>query len=163
MQTVYRMVVAKRGARMRAVETPGTQRGIYGGERGPGRIQGFAATTAMLARELAGITGQIVTDNTNLTGMFDWTLQWATETDDATAGPPIFHCTGGTTGIEAGACESASRRDCLRSRQPADCQLKLNVARQHPTGGTRSVGGYELQMVWRERINDYGVVAIGEL
>jgi len=89
MQTVFRMVIAKRGARMRVVETPGTQRGIYGGERG--RIQGFAATTAMLARELAGITDRIVIDHTNLTGMYDWTLQWATETDDdATAGPTIF-------------------------------------------------------------------------
>jgi uncharacterized protein (TIGR03435 family) len=89
MQNVYRMVVAKRGARMRAVETFGKQRGIYGGQ--PGHIQGFAATTDMLARELAGITGRVVIDNTNLTGMYDWTLQWTTETaDDATAGPTIF-------------------------------------------------------------------------
>jgi len=88
MQNVYRMVVAKRGVRMQAVETPGIQRGIYGEKRG--HIQGFAATTAMLARELAGITERVVIDNTNLPGMFDWTLQWATEADDATAGPTIF-------------------------------------------------------------------------
>ena len=89
MQAVYRMVVARRGAKMRAVETLGQQRGIYGGERG--HIQGFAATMEMLARELAGITGRIVLDHTNLAGMYDWTLQWAAETDDdATAGPTIF-------------------------------------------------------------------------
>ncbi|HEY6346280.1 MAG TPA: TIGR03435 family protein, partial [Bryobacteraceae bacterium] len=45
----------------------------------------------MLARELAGITERIVIDNTNLTGMYDWTLQWAAGTDDdATAGPTIL-------------------------------------------------------------------------
>jgi uncharacterized protein (TIGR03435 family) len=98
MENVYRMVVAKGGARMRAVETPGKQRGIYG--EGRGHLQGFAATTAMLARELAGITQRVVIDDTNLTGMFDWTLQWATETDDlqapfgpeidATAGPTVL-------------------------------------------------------------------------
>lgn len=88
MQNVYRMVVAKDGVKMSPVEAPGKQRGIYGGERG--HIQGFAATTEMLAHELAGITGRIVIDNTNLTGMYDWTLQWATETDDATAAPAIF-------------------------------------------------------------------------
>jgi uncharacterized protein (TIGR03435 family) len=87
-QNVYRMLVAKRGATMRAVETPGVQRGIY--IEGRGHLQGFAATTAMIARELAGITERIVIDDTNLTGMFDWTLQWAAEPDDATAGPTIF-------------------------------------------------------------------------
>jgi bla regulator protein blaR1 len=87
-QNVYRMVVAKHGVRMRAVETPGTQRGIYWAG---GHIQGFAATTEMLARELAGITGRMVIDDTNLTAMYDWTLQWATDTDDgAAAGPTIL-------------------------------------------------------------------------
>jgi len=89
MQNVYRMVIARRGARMRAVEKHGEERGIYGGERG--HLQGFAATTEMLARELTGITGRIVADSTNLTGMYDWTLQWLAETaDDTTAGPTIF-------------------------------------------------------------------------
>jgi len=88
MQNVYRLVIAKRGARMQTVETPGTQRGIYWEKRG--HIQGFAATTEMLARELSGITERMVIDDTNLPGMFDWTLKWATEADDATAGPTIF-------------------------------------------------------------------------
>jgi uncharacterized protein (TIGR03435 family) len=84
MQAVYRMVVAKSGARMRAAETPGLQRGIFGGQRG--HMEGFATTTAMLARELSGITERVVIDDTNLTGMYDWTLQWIAEADDVSAG-----------------------------------------------------------------------------
>ena len=88
MQDVYRMMVAKRGAKMRAVETFGRQHGIY--TEGRGRIQGFAATTEMLARELAGITGQMVVDQTNLNGMYDWTLEWAAGRDeDPAAGPTL--------------------------------------------------------------------------
>jgi uncharacterized protein (TIGR03435 family) len=42
-------------------------------------------------REVVQHTDRIVIDNTNLTGMYNWTLQWATETDDdAIAGPTIF-------------------------------------------------------------------------
>lgn len=87
-QAVYRMVVAKRGVRMAAVETAGAQRGIYILERG--HRQGFATTLAMIARELSGITERVVIDTTNLTGIYDWTLQWEPETDDATAGSTIF-------------------------------------------------------------------------
>jgi uncharacterized protein (TIGR03435 family) len=86
-QTVYFLTLAKGGPRMKISADAGPQRGIYRG--GSGQAQGFAATTEMLARELAGMTGRAVIDRTSLTGKYDWTLEWAPDPDDATR-PSLF-------------------------------------------------------------------------
>ncbi|HVV43720.1 MAG TPA: TIGR03435 family protein [Bryobacteraceae bacterium] len=86
-QTVYLLTLAKDGLRMKNSADTGPQRGVY--RNGPGRAQGFAATTAMLARELAGMTGRAVIDKTGPTGKYDWTLEWAPDAEDTTR-PSLF-------------------------------------------------------------------------
>jgi uncharacterized protein (TIGR03435 family) len=76
---VYSLIVAKSGPKLRMAIKPGDQYGFRGG-RG-GRSQGFGITTAMLANELARITGQPVLDRTGLTAKYDYILEWAPEDD----------------------------------------------------------------------------------
>ena len=86
-QTVYLLTLAKGGSRMQVSAETGPQRGIY--RDGPGQAQGFAATTEMLARELAGMTDRAVIDKTGLTGKYDWSLEWSPDVEDATR-PSLF-------------------------------------------------------------------------
>ena len=78
-------MIAKSRHRLKAPTPAGDQRGTYVSK---GKLEGFAATMTQLAKEIANVTGRPVTDATNLTGHYDFLLQWSPE-EDAT-GPTIF-------------------------------------------------------------------------
>jgi len=88
-QTVYFMIVAKGGTRMKpTVPWSGTRQGMSG--TGRGHTQAYTVTTAMLATYLTNTTGRLVVDKTALTGKYDWTLDWVPDGPAApdSAGPP---------------------------------------------------------------------------
>lgn len=73
-QTVYSLITAKNGPKLIAVTTPGDRQGTISVNEG--HLQGFAAPIGMLATQLSDATRRIVVDETNLTGKFDFLLEW---------------------------------------------------------------------------------------
>lgn len=89
-ETVYLLEVAKSGSRLQPPKATAGQRGTY--IQG-GKIEGFAASTALLAKEISGILGRPVQDRTGLSGTYDFTLEWtADDVGSATDGtaPSVF-------------------------------------------------------------------------
>ncbi|SPE43122.1 conserved hypothetical protein [Candidatus Sulfopaludibacter sp. SbA3] len=82
-QTIYLLTVARSGPKVKPVTVPGDQQGLA--DKGPGHVQGFAATMAMLSHRLATALETAVLDKTELTGMYDFVLDW---TPDAGAASP---------------------------------------------------------------------------
>jgi uncharacterized protein (TIGR03435 family) len=92
---IYLLTVAKGGPRVKEFTTLGDKQGISSNR---GRVQGFAAPMPMLAEHLSEIVGRPVIDRTNLTGKYDWKLEWTPDSMTAGAdalpqsgaGPTIF-------------------------------------------------------------------------
>jgi uncharacterized protein (TIGR03435 family) len=85
---MYMMVAGKNGPKVHPVET---REGI--GQNpfsmtGRGRLTGTKVTAGMLAKVLSDQLGRAVQDGTGLTGVFDFTLEWAPDSDPA--GPSLF-------------------------------------------------------------------------
>ncbi len=76
-ETVYFLMIAKGGSKMTPVTVPGDQQGMRG--NGRGHMQGMAATVDMLTNMLTGATGHPVRDKTELTGKYDWALDYKPE------------------------------------------------------------------------------------
>ena len=71
-EAVYRLLLAKGGAKLKEASSPGPPRL----SNGRGRIGGQAADTGMLARMLSGRVGRVVIDRTGLKGRYDFELTW---------------------------------------------------------------------------------------
>ena len=82
--TSYVLTVAKGGAKLKAVITPGEQLGFRGGV---GHNRGFAITMPMFAKEMERLTGRPVADKTGLEGEYDYVLEWAADSDTTGTGP----------------------------------------------------------------------------
>ena len=74
-EPVYQLVVAKGGPELKATEIPAD--GTRGLRQGKGRITGMAASMPRLASKLSEQLGRPVTDNTGLTGEYDFTVDYA--------------------------------------------------------------------------------------
>jgi uncharacterized protein (TIGR03435 family) len=87
-ESVYELLVAKGGARLKESSAPGPPHL----SNGRGKISGQSAETGVLARMVAGRLGRAVIDKTGLKGAYDFELHWAPvpgERDDgAVAGSP---------------------------------------------------------------------------
>jgi uncharacterized protein (TIGR03435 family) len=85
--TCYVLTVAKGGAKVKAVATPGEQLGFRGGV---GHNRGFAVTMPMFAKELERLIGRPVLDKTGLEGKYDYVLEWSADSDATGTGPSVF-------------------------------------------------------------------------
>lgn len=82
--SIYALVVAKNRAKLRdAVTRPDGRGGMQGGR---GRLRGMGATVGMLVNFLSTQLGRPVSDQTALTGKYDFELEW---TPDATQAGPL--------------------------------------------------------------------------
>jgi len=84
---MYSLVVAKNGPKIHAAEDgPGRT------SSGPGRLDATKTTTAKLADLLARVVDRRVVDATGLSGVFDFTLEWASDgaAADANGGASVF-------------------------------------------------------------------------
>ncbi len=82
---MYALVVAKGGTKLRAVGD-----GAARTSAGRGRLEATRISIGKLADLLARLTGQPVTDETNLKGVFDFTLEWSPdETQKMNADEPV--------------------------------------------------------------------------
>ena len=90
---MYALVLGKGGSKLHlteAVDNPVSARNPFGMTRS-GRLSGTQVSTGMLARVLSDQLGRAVEDQTGLKGVFDFTLDWAPDTDpDAPTGASIF-------------------------------------------------------------------------
>ena len=80
---MYAMVVGKGGAKVHlteAVGSPVSARNPFSMTQ-RGHLSGTQVSTGMLARVLSDQIGSAVEDQTGLTGVFDFTLEWAQDTD----------------------------------------------------------------------------------
>ena len=94
---IYVLSVAKGGAKLKVVTTPGDRQGMSAGR---GTSQGYAATISMMTTNLAGTLGRPVVDKTGLNEKYDWVLKWTPDTAAAAGqdapqpvdspGPTIF-------------------------------------------------------------------------
>lgn len=81
--TVYALVLAKNGPKLQAAP-PGQERSPNRGMRmRPGQLDGQSATISFLARALSGQLGRTVVDKTGLTGLYNFTLQWTPDQQQA--------------------------------------------------------------------------------
>jgi uncharacterized protein (TIGR03435 family) len=81
----YAMVVTKNGPKLNlteAVQGPVSARNPFS-MTNRGRLSGTKVSTDMLAKVLSDQLGRAVEDRTGLKGVFDFTLEWAPETDAA--------------------------------------------------------------------------------
>jgi uncharacterized protein (TIGR03435 family) len=74
-EPVYRLVVAKGGSKLKAAQVrEGAPQGL---RLGNGRLTGMAASMPMLAGNLSQQLGRPVEDSTGLSGVYDFTLEYA--------------------------------------------------------------------------------------
>ncbi len=71
-ESIYELLVAKEGPKLREAAAPGPPRL----SNGRGRIGGHSIDTGILAKMLSGRLGRAVVDKTGLTGKFDVDLTW---------------------------------------------------------------------------------------
>jgi uncharacterized protein (TIGR03435 family) len=88
---VYALVVGKNGAKLQE-SAPGTQGGF---SMGPGHLMGRAAPITALADRLSNASFQLgrpVQDRTGLTGVYEFTLDWAPDSapEADASGPSLF-------------------------------------------------------------------------
>src|SRR5262245_31234963 len=86
---IYILVVANNGSRLTPAKDD--ERPMVGGT-GPGRMQFQKTSMVTLAQNLSENLSQMVIDKTGLSGMFDFTLEWATDLSqpDPDRRPSIF-------------------------------------------------------------------------
>jgi uncharacterized protein (TIGR03435 family) len=53
-------------------------------------IRGVAQPLAVLTQNLANRLGRVVTDQTGLTGKYDFAIEWDPQSDEEPAGPSLF-------------------------------------------------------------------------
>jgi uncharacterized protein (TIGR03435 family) len=88
--TVYALQIDKGGLKMKASsgdETPAVDTG-----RGVNRmhIKGVAQPLTVLTQNLANRLGRVVTDQTGLSGKYDFSIEWDPQSDAESAGPSLF-------------------------------------------------------------------------
>jgi uncharacterized protein (TIGR03435 family) len=86
LETVYRLVIAKGGPKLKATEAP--KDGPRGLRKGQGRITGMAASMPMLASRLAQQLERPVTDDTGLNGEYDFVVDYAPDSVSTTTDQP---------------------------------------------------------------------------
>lgn len=90
---IYALVVDKAGLKIRPVpQTDAIGQNPFR-MTGAGRLAGTAVTAAMLANVLSDQLGRSVQDQTGITGVFNFTLEWRPDSTDAAAlpaGPSLF-------------------------------------------------------------------------
>lgn len=81
---VYNLVVAKAGSKFKETAANAAQKGSisWNGNNRQNRIDALGIKMNDLAASLSGALGRTVIDKTNLTGLYDFTLNW---TSDSTA------------------------------------------------------------------------------
>jgi uncharacterized protein (TIGR03435 family) len=88
--TVYVLLIDKGGLKMKASsgdETPAVDTG-----RGVNRmhIRGTVQPVSVLTQNLANRLGRVVTDQTGLTGKYDFAIEWDSQSNAESAGPSLF-------------------------------------------------------------------------
>ncbi len=79
-QQVYDLVVAKGGPKLKkAANTSASDQGLHGGS---GQVTGIAAPISLLPGFLAQLLERPVTDKTELTGKYDFTLTWTPDPNE---------------------------------------------------------------------------------
>ena len=88
--SLYSLVVAKTGSKLREHTGPGGPSGGTLRDSGKVTMNAVKVPIAMLAENLGRVLGRTVVDNTGLTALYDFRLEWAQDqTADAT-GPSLF-------------------------------------------------------------------------
>ena len=92
---MYAMVVAPSGLKIHLTELRGEIGQSPFGRPGRGRLVGAQVTSEMLANVLSNQLGRTVQDQTGLSGVFDFKLEWepdgqATDSTNARMGPSLF-------------------------------------------------------------------------
>jgi uncharacterized protein (TIGR03435 family) len=94
---VYNLVIAKGGTKLKPTSADSKDIGSLGSDRhnGTNRIYGTGISPQFIAAALSGKVGRIVIDKTGLTGIYDFTVTYATDTASAVSaseppGPSIF-------------------------------------------------------------------------
>ena len=72
-QPIYALVVSKNGPKLKEAKAVGARQGM---SINRGRAQGFGASVEMLAQDLSSVMGRPVLDKTELTGKYDFILEW---------------------------------------------------------------------------------------
>jgi len=75
---VYELVIAKGGPKL-ATAPEDSGKGRRGMGMRPGHFEGIGATLPMLAQALSDATGRKVIDKTNITGEYNFKLEWTPE------------------------------------------------------------------------------------
>lgn len=88
--TVYALLIDKGGLKMKASSSDEVPLGDTG--RGVNRmhIKGVALPISFLTQNLANRLGRMVTDQTGLTGKYDFAIEWDPQSDAESAGPSLF-------------------------------------------------------------------------
>jgi uncharacterized protein (TIGR03435 family) len=86
--SVYSLVVARNGAKLRPHEGPGGSGIAASSDAGKVAITGKNTTMARLAEYLSGQAGRPVLDHTGLKGTYDFVVEWAAADDSS--GPSVF-------------------------------------------------------------------------
>jgi bla regulator protein blaR1 len=79
-QPIYALVVSKSGAKLQEVKEAEARRGM---RIGRGRAEGFGISIEMLAQDLSSLMERPVVDKTELTGKYDFVLEWTPDLADA--------------------------------------------------------------------------------
>jgi uncharacterized protein (TIGR03435 family) len=96
---VYNLVLAKGGSKLTPASADSKDIGSLGSDRrnGANRIYGTGISLQFIAAILSGKVGRIVIDKTGLTGIYDFTVTYAGDSDAASSvsasepsGPSIF-------------------------------------------------------------------------
>jgi uncharacterized protein (TIGR03435 family) len=74
--TVFSLVQAPGGSKLRAVASQSSANVPSGISVGPGLIEGKAVSAAVLAQQIGSLTNYEVRDETGLTGAYDFSLTW---------------------------------------------------------------------------------------
>jgi len=99
---MYVLTVEKKGPKVRLRDAGSDLGRNTFNMPGSGRLVGTKVTTGMLAKVLAEQLGREVEDRTGLSGIFDFTLEWAPDSDSAnvTGRPSIFTAVREQLGLE---------------------------------------------------------------
>ena len=96
---VYNLVLAKGGVKLRPTSAGSKDIGSLGSDRhdGANRVYGTGISLQFITAILSGRVGRLVIDKTGLTGIYDFTVTYATDSDAASSvsasepsGPTIF-------------------------------------------------------------------------
>jgi uncharacterized protein (TIGR03435 family) len=96
---VYNLVLAKGGTKLKQTSADSKDIGSLGSDRrnGTNRIYGTGISLQFISAILSGKVGRIVIDKTGLTGIYDFTVTYASDSDTASSayapepsGPSIF-------------------------------------------------------------------------